>query len=619
MQSATQATPIPGSADWTLLQSDVVQRPASTRLVVRAGPGTGKTAVACARLAWLIEEEDVWPDAVWLISFTRTAVAEIRRRLECYLGSQAASVRVATLDSWAWKFRSGFDGTASLEDGFDQNISDMIEMLKTDHELRDAIARAEHVVIDEAQDIVGVRSDLVEALLDCLDPRCGVTVFADPAQAIYGFANEDGSGGTQQGTPLTERLMDAERGFAGAELVDVHRTASPGLLKIFKDVRTEVLEGDGSVARFEAVRTSIGQHSDERDLVTKDLDGRDLENGTLVLFRTRAEALRTAQFYQGEYSLRLSGYGAVLPAWLAMCLFDFEDRLLNERTFTELWEVRIAAPGHIASATRESAWKALTVVAGEPNGTVSMKRLRSICARSSPPVELAEPEYGLPGPVFGTIHASKGREADDTILFAPKCEDEDSDVIAEETRVLFVGATRARQRLLFGDGKRVYSGSTDSGRLYSQMRGGTAAMIEFGRSGDLSFSGLVGSNSGSIEQVQTAQAELARIADRMVSLKLTSSEETNWRHVLTVDGQDVPLGLTSKRFKEDIWEIVRRAKKGGRPASNIKYVRSLGCRTVVIPQDDPQRETLHTPWRDSGFLLMPKMASFTKVFLGSRR
>ena len=66
---------------WTSEQLAVIQAPASARLVVDAGPGTGKTATLCARIAWLIETANLEPGEIWIISFTRTAVAEIRNRV----------------------------------------------------------------------------------------------------------------------------------------------------------------------------------------------------------------------------------------------------------------------------------------------------------------------------------------------------------------------------------------------------------------------------------------------------------------------------------------------------------------------------------------------------------
>ena len=76
----------PQDTGWDADQRAVIEAETDARLVVEAGPGTGKTAVACARLAHLINEEDIEASNTWMISFTRTAVAEIRARLHSYVG-----------------------------------------------------------------------------------------------------------------------------------------------------------------------------------------------------------------------------------------------------------------------------------------------------------------------------------------------------------------------------------------------------------------------------------------------------------------------------------------------------------------------------------------------------
>ena len=77
-------------------------------------------------------------------------------------------------------------------------------------------------------------------------------------------------------------------------------------------------------------------------------------------------------------------------------------------------------------------------IAGRKDGSVDMQRLRRRLGQTRPPVELTLPEYGLHGPIVGTIHASKGREASNVVLLLPNgAEFESIEDEKEETRVLF--------------------------------------------------------------------------------------------------------------------------------------------------------------------------------------
>src|SRR5690606_7252643 len=149
---------------------------------------------------------------------TRTAVIEIRNRIAMALedAGDAASVRIVTLDACAWAVQSGFNPEARLTGSFEDNIHDTHRLIREDADERDDLARIEHLIVDESQDIVGPRADLVLAIIDSLDPACGITVFADRAQAIYAFSEgRDES----RSTNLLDAL--AARGFRQLQLTQV--------------------------------------------------------------------------------------------------------------------------------------------------------------------------------------------------------------------------------------------------------------------------------------------------------------------------------------------------------------------------------------------------------------
>lgn len=614
-------------ADWDTYQLQVIKAEADARLVVEAGPGTGKTAVACARLAHLISEEDVEPSNTWMISFTRTAVAEIRARLHSYVGNASFAIRIATIDSHAWSIHSGHDPNARLTGSYEENIARVIDLLKSDEDVADELSQIEHVVIDEAQDLVGHRADLIEELVKRLPSDCGVTVFADEAQAIYGFSDSSlghrKGGAAKPGKALLDRLRaEKSLGFETQILKEIYRTSSPGLRKIFSDLRKDVLDKNRHRDGFHAETAErIRQFADKKGLKWTQMKVADFTRDDLLLFRTRGEVLMAAQFCDLPHRLRLSGYGATLPAWLAICFADFIEPYLAERHFLDLWATRIENTASPQYGPAE-AWQHLLRVAGRKDGSVDMQKLRRRLGQARPPVELTLPEHGLHGPIVGTIHASKGREASNVVLLLPNgAEFESVEDEAEEARVLFVGATRARTSLIVGESDAFRASTLASGRVHRSARNGKSAMVEVGRDGDITARGLVGRSEFSAADAKAGQAFLTKAADVVTTYKLEADPDLDWRYRIRVGDEGPYVGVMSRNLTFDLWAILehRNQKHSHKPPGYVNHVRGQGSATIVLGPDDSDLETLNEPWATSGFVLAPRIAAFPPFFFFRRK
>ena len=68
-------------------------------LMVLAGPGSGKTLVITYRVKWLIENAGVHPSNILVITFTRAAAEEMRKRFFAFDGMENAPVTFGTFHS----------------------------------------------------------------------------------------------------------------------------------------------------------------------------------------------------------------------------------------------------------------------------------------------------------------------------------------------------------------------------------------------------------------------------------------------------------------------------------------------------------------------------------------
>lgn len=72
------------------------------RVVLLAGPGTGKTLTLTRRVCYLLEVQNIDPKDIYIITFSRAAAAELRSRITDELG-EIATPQISTLHSFALK------------------------------------------------------------------------------------------------------------------------------------------------------------------------------------------------------------------------------------------------------------------------------------------------------------------------------------------------------------------------------------------------------------------------------------------------------------------------------------------------------------------------------------
>ena len=627
----------PALIEWDRSQRKVIAAAQGERLLVGAGPGTGKTAVACARVSQLIDRDGVEPSRIWLISFTRTAVNEIRDRVAAYLedASSAYAVKVATLDSHAWTIHTGFDDAAKILDSYEENIERVLTLVRSDESVAEYLECIEHVVVDEAQDIVGIRADLVVEFIHKLSSACGVTVFADEAQAIYSFADD-------RETPVakipvrsfSERIRSGCAGvFRECELTHVHRTSSSRLLRIFSDTRRKVLTvGGGTSEKLDEIKDDIISLSHGEAPWIDAMSLAELEDA-FILYRRRCDVLLASSILAQDgiaHRVRMSGLPACLTPWVGAVLADYLGSNLTRGTFEELWSDRVPRT-LLVHGDLDVAWTSLVRLAGRTSSVVDMRLLRQRLGRKQPPTELCHGELGIRGPIVGTIHASKGREAHTVHLMLPHTHSRNTDQ-DEEARVVFVGATRGRARLLVGRGYHQAVSRVDaSGRAYSlkTRQGRPRAQVEIGRDTDVNVEGLAGRRFfPDAAAVRTSQSRIINIADGSVPLVAECDRESGFAYRLREDGQGQCLAVLSQSVNSDLFAIADavQAELGGsrrRPPDAIRHLHMAGVRTVVLPADSLDCEALHEPWRSTGIMLAPLILGYSTVYFpyrsGNRR
>lgn len=628
--------PKPRLSDLDTAQREVVTSGPEKRLLVDAGPGTGKTAVACARVAWLVQDQQISAGSIWLISFSRTAVEEIRTRIAEFADQTIANaVQIATIDSMAGQLNRTQGRTPA--NTFDENIRRLFSELDDNQTIKDYLAELQHVIVDEAQDIVGDRADLVEKLIGNLPETCGISVFFDLAQSIYGFAKGDTAATRNRKTDaipdkgLAERLIRqaSNMGFERLFLVDVHRTNDTKLKEIFTAVRRKVLDDkiDPS-ARHATVQELLGAlaHGAAEQDIEKAIIG--LEDDSFILFRARLAALMAARRLGDKpYRIRISGTPTVIAPWIAATLGEASENRIGLDSFRKLWSDTIISPV-LAKISPDAAFDLLVQFAPTQSGKVDLTLLRRKLA-ARPNRALSSPDIGTSGPIIGTIHAAKGREANTVILNVPPTRRDNSNSADhdEEARVLFVGATRARHKLQIANGFNIVAEATEQGRSFRFKTGedGVTCDLEIGRDGDLDATGLAGRTY--FEDPQAVRAAhsiwITAAANHDVLEAYNRRFDEEWRYGITTAYAGPVLAILSRSFNDDTYYVVKEARRRFRLEGMVKSpaklhpLRVVGLTTIALSAKNPELNGLLEPWSKTGLILAPLLTGLVRFRIKS--
>lgn len=211
LQQTTAQEKKPSSYELDEFQQNAVENE-SSHVLITAGPGSGKTTVLTRRIAHMIKNQNLLPENFLAITFTRRASAEMRERLEKLLGGQSAKINIHTFHSLCFSIlKENFEKAGLSEDftvmseqeralceeeellnnalSFDDLILITVKLLEENPEILDKYKeRFQYVSVDEYQDIDENQYKLIRLLV----PSNGnIFVIGDPNQAIYGFRGGD--------------------------------------------------------------------------------------------------------------------------------------------------------------------------------------------------------------------------------------------------------------------------------------------------------------------------------------------------------------------------------------------------------------------------------------------
>ncbi|MDZ7608717.1 MAG: AAA family ATPase [Cyclobacteriaceae bacterium] len=167
--------------DLSPTQLRIIKENESKYIVVAAGPGSGKTRVLVHKLASLLLLEDVKHEQLLMLTFSRAAATEFKKRLLKLIGNAANYIEIKTFHSYCFDL---LGKVGSLEKSH-VILKKTVEKIVNGEVERSRITKTV-LVIDEAQDMNQDEYNLIRALIEQNDDMRVIAV-GDDDQNIFEF------------------------------------------------------------------------------------------------------------------------------------------------------------------------------------------------------------------------------------------------------------------------------------------------------------------------------------------------------------------------------------------------------------------------------------------------
>lgn len=405
-------------------QCEIIDDKESKYIVVAAGPGSGKTRVLVHKLASLLLLEDVKHEQLLMLTFSRAAATEFKKRLIDLVGNAAHYVEIKTFHSYSFDL-IGKQGNLDEAKDVVRRAAEMIE----NGEVEASKIAKSVLVIDEAQDMGQDDFRLVQALMR-QNEEMRVIAVGDDDQNIYGFRGSDSrymqSLVEQEGAKLYEMTDNYRSAKAVVDCANRFVQCIPGRLK--RTTIQSATREDGKVMTL-------------KSLLDTEIN---VQGSTAILTRTNEETMQVAYELEqrGLHATVAQSMGGFRFGNLAEVRYFLKQLGRNEISISkEKWlKAKQRTLETYASSTCLSVMKHFFADFEATRQVFYHSDLREFIFESNIEDFIAADDQSV---FVSTIHKAKGREFDTVYLLSPVPGSRD----INDMRAYYVGLTRAKRNL----------------------------------------------------------------------------------------------------------------------------------------------------------------------------
>lgn len=406
-------------------QREIINDKQSKYIVVAAGPGSGKTRVLVHKLASLLLLEDVKHEQLLMLTFSRAAATEFKKRLIDLVGNAAHYVEIKTFHSYSFDL-VGKQGNLDEAKNVVRHAAEMIE----NGEVEPSKIAKSVLVIDEAQDMGQDDFRLVQALIR-QNEEMRIIAVGDDDQNIYAFRGSDSkymqSLVCQEHAKLYEMTDNFRSSKAVVECANRFVQRIPGRLK-----HTTIHSATGEEGKVITLKS----------FVNKEIT---IQGSTAILTCTNEETMQVAYELEqyGLHATIAQSMGGFRFGNLSEVRYFFKQLGSNDEISIskEKWmEAKQHTLNTYSSSSCLNVMKNFFTDFEVTHKTYYRSDLREYIFESNIEDFIAADAQSI---FVSTIHKAKGREFDTVYLISPIPDVRD----LSDMRAYYVGLTRAKRNL----------------------------------------------------------------------------------------------------------------------------------------------------------------------------
>ena len=405
-------------------QCEIIDDKESKYIVVAAGPGSGKTRVLVHKLASLLLLEDVKHEQLLMLTFSRAAATEFKKRLIDLVGNAAHYVDIKTFHSYSFDLI----GKQGCLDEAKDVVRRAAEMIENGEVEQSKIAKSV-LVIDEAQDMGADDFKLVQALMH-QNEEMRVIAVGDDDQNIYAFRGSD--------SKYMQSLV-SEEGAKLYEMTDNYRSS-----KAVVDCANRFVQRIPGRIKHTLIQSATGEEG--KVMTVKSLLEAEIkvQGSTAILTRTNEETMQVAYELEqrGLHATVAQSMGGFRFGNLAEVRYFLRQLGRDEISISkEKWqEAKQHTLDTYASSTCLNVMKHFFADFEATRQVYYRSDLREYIFESNIEDFIAADNQSV---FVSTIHKAKGREFDTVYLLSPIPDGRDFN----DMRAYYVGLTRAKRNL----------------------------------------------------------------------------------------------------------------------------------------------------------------------------